>query len=300
MPDDVKSADIKEFKYVGKRNARPDGVDKVTGRAKYGADLILPGMLYGRVLRSPHAHAIIKSIDVSEAIKLPGVKAVVTRDDFKDLPKAQPPFGPMIHDGADITRNIMAREKALYDGHAVAAVAATSEAIAKKALKLIKVDYQVLPHVIDPLEAMKDGAPMVHPGTTTVSLGKDTGKASNITKHFRMQQGDPDAAFAKADAIVEREYVTATVHQGYIEPTNATAMWNRDGLITVWTWFMMQQVSPLMTPWIASGPPLYGTCCMLRPAFALNSANARCVPVPLPRSHHQQQQPVRPARSTSR
>ncbi|MCD6075455.1 MAG: oxidoreductase, partial [Rhodospirillales bacterium] len=107
MPDDIKLD--KELKVVGHRNLRPDGVDKVTGRAKYGADLILPGMLFGRVLRSPHAHAKIKSIDTSAAEALPGVKAVITGKDFPDQPKSKPPYGPMIFDAWDATRNIIAR-----------------------------------------------------------------------------------------------------------------------------------------------------------------------------------------------
>jgi len=234
MPDDVKSAEIKEFKYVGKRNVRPDGVDKVTGRAKYGADLILPGMLYGRVLRSPHAHARIKSIDISDALKLAGVKAIVTRDDFKDLPKAQPPFGPMIHDAADTTRNIIAREKALYDGHAVAAVAATSETIAKKALKLIKVDYEVLPHVIDPVEAMKDDAPILHEDQFTVGVEPKPTKPSNVFRVMKAEKGDLDKGFAEADIVIERDFKTAAVHQGYIEPHACVANASEDGTAELW------------------------------------------------------------------
>ena len=115
------------LKIVGTNPAKQDGRDKVTGKAKFGADAFLPGMLYGKILRSPHAHAIIKSIDTSEAEKLPGVKAVVTRDDFPDLPQGT--------GAGDMTRNVMAREKALYDGHAVAAVAAVSKSVARQALK---------------------------------------------------------------------------------------------------------------------------------------------------------------------
>src|ERR1700733_2054614 len=133
----------RKLKIVGTSPVKHDGIDKVTGRAKFGADMFLPGMLVGKILRSPHAHAIIKSIDTSAAEKLPGVKAVITRADFPDM-KAGSAEG-------DMPRNAMAREKALYDGHPVAAVAATSESIAKAALKLIKVDYEVLPHVIDPV-----------------------------------------------------------------------------------------------------------------------------------------------------
>src|ERR1700704_613696 len=150
----MKGLTQREFKVVGTRPPRPDGVDKVTGRAKFGADLFVANMLVGKVLRSPHAHARIKSIDPSKALALQGVKAVVTAADFKDLPSEFIPAGEMMVNYRDMTRNVMAREKALYAGHAVAAVAATTESVAAQALELIKVDYEVLPHVIDVEEAM--------------------------------------------------------------------------------------------------------------------------------------------------
>ena len=132
---------------------RPDGIEKVTGSAQYAADFAMPGMVYGKVLRSPHAHAVIKSIDTSEAEKLKGVLAVMTGDDLPLLPLDEPlPNGP--NDIRWISRGCMAREKILYTGHPVAAVAATSASIAAAAVKLIKVDYDVLPHVIDVDEAM--------------------------------------------------------------------------------------------------------------------------------------------------
>ena len=121
--------------YVGTRTIRPDGVDKVTGRARFGADYNLPGQLIGRVLRSPHPHARIVSIDTSKAEALPGVKAVITRDDFGDQPSEFIPAGEMMMNYKDVIRNVMAREKALYEGHAVAAVAATSTAVARRALR---------------------------------------------------------------------------------------------------------------------------------------------------------------------
>src|SRR5216117_3167404 len=133
--------------YVGTRTIRPDGADKVTGRARFGADFNLPGQLIGRVLRSPHPHARIVKIDTSKAEALPGVKAVITRDDFADQSSEFIPAGEMMMN---------------YEGHAVAAVAATSAIIARKALKLIDVTYEVLPHVIDVVEAMKPGAPVLH------------------------------------------------------------------------------------------------------------------------------------------
>ena len=152
----------KDLKVVGTRPIRPDGVDKVTGRARYGADINLPGQLYGRVLRSPHAHARVLAIRTDKAEALKGVKAVVTRDDFPEMPIEYAAAGELIVNFRDVTRNMMAREKVLYDGHPVAAVAATSDAVARKAVKLIEVDYEVLPHVIDPVEAMADDAPLLH------------------------------------------------------------------------------------------------------------------------------------------
>ena len=151
-----------KYKWVGTRPDRPDGADKVTGRARFGADFNMPGQLIGKVLRSPHAHARIKSIDTSAAEKLPGVKAVVTSKDFPEQPNLVVPAGEMQVNLRDITRNVMAREKVLYESHPVAAVAATTDSIASAALALIKVEYEVLPHVIDVAEAMKDGAPLLH------------------------------------------------------------------------------------------------------------------------------------------
>jgi CO/xanthine dehydrogenase Mo-binding subunit len=215
----------KKLKVVGTSPVKHDGLDKVTGRAKFGADLFLPGMLVGKILRSPHAHAIIKSIDTSEAERLPGVKAVVTRDDFPEIKAGTP--------GGDMTRNAMAREKALYDGHPVAAVAATSEAIAKQALKLIKVDYEVLPHVIDPIEAMKPGAPVLHQHVRTKGI-KGADQPSNVIERLDLAMGDVEKGFAEADVIVEREYDTKPMHQGYIEPQSCVATSTEDGQIELW------------------------------------------------------------------
>src|SRR5690349_19935255 len=215
----------RQLKVVGTNPIKHDGIDKVTGRAKFGADLFLPGMLVGKILRSPHAHAKILSIDTSAAEKLPGVKAVVTRADF---PEIKP--GTI---GGDMTRNAMAREKALYDGHPVAAVAATSEAIAKAALKLIKVEYEVLPHVIDPIEAMKPGAPILHEHVRTKGV-KGADQPSNVIERLDLAMGDADAGFKEADVIIEHEYDTKPMHQGYIEPQGCVATCTEDGQIELW------------------------------------------------------------------
>ena len=226
MPDEVNT----EFKWVGKRNPRPDGADKVTGRAKYGADLYLPGMLTGKILRSPHAHARIKSIDTSAAKALAGVKAVVTSDDFPDIPFHTGPHGPMVSDFRDFSWNMMAFDKVLYDGHPVAAVAATSESIAREALKLIEVDYEVLPHVIDPVEAMQPGAPILHEDQYTVGEDEKTAKPSNVFRIPRAEKGDVEEGFAAADLVIEREFTTKAVHQGYIEPHACVANASDDGV----------------------------------------------------------------------
>jgi CO/xanthine dehydrogenase Mo-binding subunit len=218
-----------ELKWVGKRPIRPDGVDKVTGRAKFGADLILPGMLVGRVLRSPLPHARIKSIDVSKAAALPGVKAVVTRDDFHDLPSEFVPAGEMLVNYRDMVRNVMAREKVLYEGHAVAAVAATSAKVAKEALKLIEVEYEPLPHVIDVVEAMADDAPLLHDDLFTAGVEPAPDKPSNVAKRVEFAIGDTAKGFAEADIVIEREFDTKPVHQGYIEPHACVASVSEDG-----------------------------------------------------------------------
>src|SRR5215510_3888817 len=148
-------------KWIGQRTIRPDGVDKVTGRAAFGADLSMPGMLVGKVLRSPHPHARIRSINIQSAAALPGVKAVMTGRDLVEFPCDKPAILG-IQDLRYNSRNVMARDKALYAGHAVAAVAATSRSIAAAALKLIEVEYEVLPFVIDVDEALAPGAPVLH------------------------------------------------------------------------------------------------------------------------------------------
>ena len=194
MQEKVKGAPGSEFKWVGTRPDRPDGVDKVTGRARFGADLVMAGQIVGKVLRSPHAHARIKSIDTSAAEKLAGVKAVVTGKDFKDQPSEFIPAGEMMINYKDVVRNVMAREKALYEGHPVAAVAATSAEIAKRALKLIKVDYQVLPHVIDVVEAMQPGAPLLHDDMYTAGVDPAPKTPSNVAKRVEFVLGRTPAS----------------------------------------------------------------------------------------------------------
>jgi CO/xanthine dehydrogenase Mo-binding subunit len=229
------SAHAQEFKHIGTRAPRPDGFEKVTGRARFGADFALPGMLRGLVLRSPHAHALIKSIDTSKAKALPGVKAIVTRDDFADQASEIVPAGELVVNYRDVVRNVMAREKVLYDGHAVAAVAATSLAIARKALMLIEVEYELLPHVIDPVEAARPDAPLLHDFIFTEGVDPRPTTPSNVAKRVAVTRGDVASGFAEADVIVEREYNTKPVHQGYIEPQACLANFVRDGQSEIWT-----------------------------------------------------------------
>lgn len=226
---------VKRFKWVGTRPIRPDGVPKVTGRALYGADLKLPGMLFGKVLRSPHAHARIRSIDTSAAEALPGVKAVVTSRDFPEQKFDY--IGPerVAVNFWHVTRNIMAREKVLYEGHAVAAVAATSASIAEEAARLIKVDYEVLPHVIDVDEAMAEDAPLLFEDMITRGVEPAPSKPSNISKRLEFAIGDVDAGFQQADVIIEKTFKTAAVHQAYIEPHACVAKYEADGQCEVWS-----------------------------------------------------------------
>jgi CO/xanthine dehydrogenase Mo-binding subunit len=222
------------LKIVGTRPIRPDGVDKVTGRAKFGADYNLPGQLVGKVLRSPHPHARILRIDTSKAEALPGVKAVVTRDDFQDQASEFVPAGEMLINYRDVVRNVMAREKVLYEGHAVAAVAATNAAIAKQALRLIEVEYEVLPHVLDVIDAMKPEAPILHEDMITAGVEPAPTKPSNVAKRIEFGHGDVKAGFAEADIIIEREFTTKPVHQGYIEPHACLATVSEDGQADLW------------------------------------------------------------------
>ncbi len=225
----------KKLKIVGTSPDRPDGVPKLTGTAQYGADYNLPGMLWGKILRSPHAHARIRKIDASKALKLPGVKGVITG---ADLPEQKFDYvGPerVAQNFWHMTRNILAREKVLYEGHALAAVAATTPAIAAEALKLIEVDYEVLPHVIDVEDAMKPDAPLLFEDMITRGIEPPPAKPSNISKRLGFKIGDPDAGFASADEVVEMSFKTAAVHQGYLEPHACLARADADGQAEVWS-----------------------------------------------------------------
>jgi CO/xanthine dehydrogenase Mo-binding subunit len=209
------------FQVIGTRPARHDGADKVTGRAIYGADVQINGLIHGAVLRSPHAHARLLRIDTTKAEALPGVMAVVTADDFPRTPDRIVDLGEGETPLSYLRGNVLAKGKVLYQGHAIAAVAATSAHVAEQALGMIEVEYEVLPCVLTAPEAMAEGAISLH-------------ASSNVTTHLRHAMGDTEQAFAEATVVVEHEFTTATVHQGYIEPHAATALWNNDGRVQIW------------------------------------------------------------------
>jgi CO/xanthine dehydrogenase Mo-binding subunit len=237
-------------KWIGQNTVRPDGVEKVTGMARYGADGQMPGMVWGKVLRSPHGHAIVKSIDTSKAEALNGVLAVMTGADMPLLPIDVPrPMGPA--DLRWVCRNTIVHERAMYVGHAVAAVAATSLTIAEAALDLIEVDYEVLPHVIEIEDAIKPDAPILHDWIRTKGADPEPQTASNIASILTEQAGDVESGFAAADVIVERSFKTAPVHQAYIEPQACLAHYGKDGQSTVWSssqgQFMVRFLTAVLT-----------------------------------------------------
>jgi xanthine dehydrogenase molybdenum-binding subunit len=224
-------SDSQQFRVIGTRPIRHDGVDKVTGRAKYGADHSLPDMLYAKVLRSPHAHARIVSINIDKALKVPGVQGIVTAEDLPELADGGASAGELRVNPRLMSRNILAREKVLYNGHAIAAVAATSLHIAEEALAHIEVEYELLAPVTDLEQAMAPDAPILLP--TLRSKGDTQEQPTNVADHVQLMRGDIEAGFKSADYLVERELRTAMVHQGYIEPHNALAIYRSDGYLTI-------------------------------------------------------------------
>src|SRR5271163_3889780 len=223
-----------ELKIVGTRPIRPDGVDKVVGRANFGADMKMPGMLHGRIKRSPHPHARILKIDTSKALALPGVRAGVTSADFPEISSEEAFVGEGPMNFRDLSRNVMARDKVLYEGHAVAAVAATSSIIAAEALDLIEIEYEVLPFVIDVEDAMMPDAPVLHDDLYTQGVEPRPDKPSNIAKRLGFKKGDSVEGFRLADVIIERRYTTQPVHQAYIEPHACVVSVAADGQVQIW------------------------------------------------------------------
>ena len=206
-----------KYKVIGKSPIRHDGYDKVTGKAKYGADIHPPGLLHGKILRSPHAHARILSIDTSEALKVPGVKGVVTSDDLAGT------NGMSLAD-RHMSNKVLASDKVLHKGHGVVGLVAISQHIAEEALSLVKIEYEVLPSVVTAEEAIDSNAPLLHEEYK-----------GYIASYDNLTLGDVKKGFDKADVVVEREFRTQTVHQGYIEPHTATASWAaEENKITLW------------------------------------------------------------------
>lgn len=218
------------FSVVGSRPPRMDAVDKVRGRARYATDVQLPGMLVGRVLRSPYAHARILSIDTRRAEALPGVYAVVTAADLPELSLE----GEAAVEERCFQEHELASDKVLFVGHPVAAVAARTATIADKALDLIRVEYEVMPPVVDVEAAMAPDAPVLHEDLRTHSLAGRSERPTNVASYFEELKGDPDQGFAEADVIVEREFRNPMVHQVYMEPHTSTAVWNENGCLTLY------------------------------------------------------------------
>jgi CO/xanthine dehydrogenase Mo-binding subunit len=222
------------FKWVGTRPPRPDGVDKLTGRAQFGADFTLPGALHDAVLRSPYAHARILKLDTSKALAQPGVKAIVTSADMPEISEDQATLNNQPPDFRDLAANILARGKVLYEGHAVAAVAATDRRAAENALAAIEVEYEVLPHVIDVQQAMEPDAPLLHDTLFTKGIYPPPRQPSNIASRHEQIHGDAEAGFAAADIVISEEFITQPVHQGYVEPHACIAQVAADGQTQIW------------------------------------------------------------------
>jgi CO/xanthine dehydrogenase Mo-binding subunit len=226
--------DKQQFRLVGTRPVRPDGVEKVTGKAIYGPDYVAPGMLQGAVLRSPHPHARIRGIDTRKAEALAGVKGVVTGADFPNVTAKLVAGEGGALNLKYVTQKCMAQAKVFYEGQPVAAVAATSHAIAEAALKLIEVDYEALPHVIDIEDAFRDDAPVLHDDLFTQGLAEPSEKPSNRALRFAIARGDAAKAIGDAAAVFKGRFTLQPVHQGYIEPHACVAQWNSDGQAQIW------------------------------------------------------------------
>jgi 4-hydroxybenzoyl-CoA reductase alpha subunit len=210
---------MSKYSVIGQRVHRVDGPAKVTGSAEYTFDMVLPNMLYGKILRSPFPHAKILNIDTSRAEKLIGVKAVVTG---KDTPGKKQGVWRRFPELCD--EEMLCREKVRYIGDPVAAVAAVDEDTAEEALDLIEVEYEPLPAVFDPLEAIKEDAPQIHDG---VELN------INVTRHI--EWGDVDEAFTRCDHIREDHYRCSSQAHVCMETHDAVASFDYDGKLTVWT-----------------------------------------------------------------
>ncbi len=219
------------FRVIGQRVPRTDAIEKVTGRALYTADLTFPGMIYGVFVRSPYAHARIKRIDTSKAWKVPGVVAILTQEQLSsDLALV---IEEEVH-AAQRHREFFASEKVRYYGQKVALVGAETLEAAKEAAALVEVEYEPLPAVTDPREAVKEGAPLVWEDREPVTAPDGT-RLYNVVAERHFQQGDIEQGFAESDYIFEDEFFVHRVHQTYLEPQGAIAAVDDTGKITIWT-----------------------------------------------------------------
>ena len=223
-----------EYRVIGTRPIRHDGYDKVTGRAIYGADVKMPGLVWGDVLRSPHAHALVKSVDTSEAEAMPGVLAVATSADMPQLEGGVVDLGEGTVNFKWASDNILASDKVVYAGHVVAGIAALDRNTAQEAVNRIKVDYEVLPSATNVDAALAEDGPVILPDLEGNDLGEKVSN-TNMAAHNRHEFGDPEKGFEESSLVVEQEFKLQMVHQGYIEPHNATAFWDEDDRIRVWT-----------------------------------------------------------------
>ena len=214
-----------ELEFVGKSILRKDGPDKVAGRALYTGDIQLPRMLVGRILRSPHPHAKILNIDVSQALKLKGVEAIVTSEDTLGLKAGfvETPRYP-----AD--QYPLAKDRVRYVGEEILAVAATDPYVAEEALSLIRVDYEPLPEVFALDEAMKEGAPEIHP-----THPKVTEPLSNIAGKTQSGWGDVELGFSQSDYVREDRFESHLRTHGYLEPQITLASFEPAGKLNIWT-----------------------------------------------------------------
>jgi len=223
-----------DYRVIGSRPVRHDGFDKVTGRAIYGADVKLPGLIWGALARSPHAHAIVKSIDTSEAEKTPGVLGVITSKDMPETEDKMIDLGEGDENPRWTSNRLMASTKVIYRGHPVAAVAAADRYVAEEAAKKVKVEYEILPVHNDVDSALANQAEIIIDGMVGNDLGEEV-KNTNMATHERYDFGDVNKAFKDAAYIEENTYTMQMVHQGYIEPQNATAFWDEEDRVKVWT-----------------------------------------------------------------
>src|SRR5581483_8985527 len=221
---------------------RVDGVIKVTGQATYGADVILPGMLWCKFTGAAVPHAKLKRVDVTQARSMPGVKAVLTAQDLPNLL-----WGRMMKD-----MPILARDKVRFLGEPIAAVAADDPDLAEAAALAVEVEYEELPAIFDPREAMQPGAVLIHDDIASYeAVPEPLASEPNTHSHMVWSKGDVEQGFKQADVVIEHQFTTQPVHQGHIEPHACIARVDESGRLQVWDANKMpfrqqNQLAPLM------------------------------------------------------